>query len=46
MCGMNKCSTELQIVVVSRLVGHRWLKLKLEPRDRFEENQVDQIQED
>lgn len=33
-------------VVVSRLAGHRWLKLKLEPRDRTEENQVDQIQED
>lgn len=33
-------------VVVSRLAGHRWLKLKLEPRDRTEENQVDQIPED
>lgn len=25
--------------------GHRWLKLKLKPRDRTEENQVDHIQE-
>lgn len=28
-------------VVVSRLAGHRWMKLRLEPRDRNAENQAD-----
>lgn len=27
-------------VVVSRLAGHKWLKLKLEPRDRNVDNQA------
>ncbi|GBN17132.1 hypothetical protein AVEN_248760-1 [Araneus ventricosus] len=29
-------------VVVSRLAGHRWLKLKLEPREKADENPVEE----
>lgn len=28
-------------VVVSRLAGHKWLKLRLEPRGRNDDNQID-----
>ncbi|GFV10740.1 uncharacterized protein TNCV_1755781 [Trichonephila clavipes] len=29
-------------VVVSRLAGHRWLKLKLEPREKTDENPAEE----
>lgn len=38
--GSGMARPKTYAVVVSRLAGHKWMKLRLEPRDRNEANQM------